>query len=138
MLNQRNTKSKQKGFTLIELMVVVIIVAVLMAIALPAYNNQVIRTNRSAAQTEMLNIANMQQQYLLSNRAYMSGTLLAATGFVLDPDVSKHYSYGIALGMGTVPSYVLTFTPGSSAQSGDGDMTLNEQGVGTPPDKWKR
>lgn len=134
---QPHLQSKQRGFTLIELMVVVIIVAVLTAIALPAYNNQIVRSNRAAAQAEMLNIANLQQQYLLSNRAYMSDAVLAATGFVLDPDVSKNYSYSIALGAGTVPTYTLTFTA-SGRQASDGNLTINEQGVGTPADKWDR
>ena len=130
-------KSKQTGFTLIELMVVVIIVAVLTAIALPAYNNQIVRSNRAAAQAEMLNVANLQQQYLLSNRAYMSTAILAATGFVLDPDVAKNYTYSIVLGAGTVPSYTLTFIAGGR-QASDGNMTINEQGVGTPADNWNR
>lgn len=130
-------KSKQTGFTLIELMVVVIIVAVLTAIALPAYNNQIVRSNRAAAQAEMLNVANLQQQYLLSNRAYMSTAILAATGFVLDPDVAKNYTYSIVLGAGTVPSYTLTFTA-VGRQASDGNMTINEQGVGTPADNWNR
>lgn len=126
-----------QGFTLIELMVVVVILAVLVAIALPAYKNQVIRSNRAAAQGEMMNIANLQQQYLLSNRAYMSKAILAATGFTLDPDVARNYSYSIALGLGTVPSYTLTFTA-TGIQASDGNLTINEQGVGTPAGKWDR
>ncbi len=128
---------RQGGFTLIELMVVVIIVAVLTAIALPAYNNQIVRSNRAAAQAEMLNIANLQQQYLLSNRAYMTATELAATGFVLDPDVAKNYTYSIAFAPGTIPNYTLTFTAGGR-QASDGNMTMNDQGVGTPADSWDR
>jgi type IV pilus assembly protein PilE len=137
MGGQSQLEAKQRGFTLIELMVVVIIVAVLTAIALPAYNNQIIRSNRVAAQGEMMDIANQQQQYLLSNRAYMSNAVLAATGFTLDPDVAKNYTYNITLGGGTVPGYTLTFTA-IGRQASDGNLTLNDQGVGTPADKWDR
>ena len=127
-------KNREAGFTLAELMIVVVIVGILMAIALPTFQNQVIRSKRTAAQAEMLDIANRQQQYLLSNRTYMDKATLEASGYSLDPDVAKNYSYTIALGTIT---YTVTFTP-SGAQSKDGPLTLNEQGAGTPASKWDR
>ena len=133
----RIRNSEQQGFTLIELMVVVVIVAVLLAVALPAYQKQVIRGKRAAAQSEMLAIANIQEQYLLSNRAYMDTSLLSSIGYALDPDVSKNYTMSIVLGTQTVPSYDLTFTP-FGPQASDGALTLDEQGVGTPASKWDR
>ena len=54
---------KQKGFTLIELMVVIAIVAVLVTVALPSYREYVKRGNRRAAQSTMMDIINRQQQY---------------------------------------------------------------------------
>ncbi|TDG12978.1 prepilin-type N-terminal cleavage/methylation domain-containing protein [Seongchinamella unica] len=141
MGGQPRLQTKQRGFTLIELMVVVIIVAVLLAIALPAYQNQVRRGNRAAAQAEMLGIANLQQQYLLSNRTYMGLTELNASGYVMDPDVERNYVNPptITLGGGTVPSYTLRFVP-KGQQSVDGWLELNSEGDYTSefPDKWDR
>lgn len=127
---------KQGGFTLIELMIVIAIVAILLAVALPAYQSQVIRGHRAAAQSQMLDIANREQQYLLANRSYIDHTAMNATGFSLETRVADNYSYAIVVGTGTVPTYTITFTP-SGRQAKDGNLTLNSEGVKTPIDKWK-
>lgn len=124
----------QKGFTLIEILVAVAIVGILAAIALPSYQQHVIRSNRSAAQSQMMDIANREQQYLLANRVYASKALLEAT-YRLPTSVSSKYNYDITVGTDTVPSYLITFTP-IGTQDGDGDLTLSSEGVKTPVDKW--
>lgn len=83
----------------------------------------------------MMDIANRQQQFLLANRAYASETVLQASGYVLPSEVSAHYSYAISLGIGTVPSYTITFTP-TGSQASDGLLRLTNDGVKTPADKW--
>ena len=129
-------QDKQCGFSLIELMVVVAIITILAAIAYPSYTQYLIRANRSAAQAEMLDIANRQQQFLLTNRNYVDKTTLEATGYVLPSDISNKYSYAINLGGGAVPFYTLTFTA-TGNQASDGNLTINSNGQKTPVDKWK-
>jgi type IV pilus assembly protein PilE len=132
------------GFTLIELMVVVIIVAVLLMVALPAYQNQIIRGHRAAAKAEMLEIGNRQEQYLLSNRTYTNAfttTTIADFAYQLPPDVATKYeiidlSTTTAIGS-TLPAYSLTFGA-IGTQEPDGDLTLNSVGEKEPADKWKR
>jgi len=126
---------KQGGFTLIELMIVIAIVAILLAVALPAYQDQVIRGHRAAAQSQMLDIANREQQYLLSNRAYIDHTAMLATGFTLTTRVADHYAYTITVGTGTVPTYTITVTP-SGRQAKDGALTIDSEGVKLPSEKW--
>lgn len=137
MAMTKPNRSAQRGITLIELMIVIVIVGILVGVALPAYQNQVIRGNRTAAQAVMLDIANRQQQRFLSDRSYADKAALESSGFTLDPDVARNYTYTITLGTGAVPTYVMTFTA-TGRQAKDGNLTLNEQGVGTPVEKWDR
>lgn len=128
-------QTKQRGFTLIELMVAVMIVGILAAIVYPSYTQYVVKANRVAAQAQMMDIANRQQQFLLANRSYVSKIELESSGYSLPADVSARYSYAISLGTGAVPSYTITFTP-SGAQTDDGILTINNEGVKTPAAKW--
>jgi len=126
-----------RGFTLIEVMIVVAIVAILAAIALPSYQQQVIKSNRAAAKGQMLDIANREQQYLFANRSYAAKADLATGGYALPTEVSARYTYDVTVGTGTVPYYLITFTPNSPGpQATDGALTLDSQGAKTPTDKW--
>ncbi len=62
----------QQGFTLVELMIVVAIVAILAAVGYPSYMQYTIKANRSAAQSYMLGVANTQERYMLDARQYFS------------------------------------------------------------------
>jgi type IV pilus assembly protein PilE len=124
------------GFTLIELMVIIVIVAVLLTIGLPAYQNQVMRGHRAAAKAEILELANREQQYLLSNRTYTNDP--AEFSYSLPPDVADKYSFSLStVSASAVPAFQIRFNAIGS-QATDGDLTLNSEGVKTPADKWAR
>ncbi len=69
---------KFKGFTLIELMIVVLIIGILAAIALPSYQRHVTETRRGAAQACLLELAQFAERYYTSNMTYV-GLALPAT-----------------------------------------------------------
>jgi type IV pilus assembly protein PilE len=122
-------KAKQDGFTLIELMITVAIVGILAAIAYPSYTSYVRKGVRRAAQAQMLDIANREQQFLLANRAYASYAALTGSGYALPPELNGKYTTPtITVGAGTVPAFTITFTAAGS-QLVDGDLTFNSEGV---------
>ena len=127
---------RQTGFTLIELIITIAIIAVLARIAYPSYQQHLIKGNRTAAQAQMLDIANREQQYLLANRSFATKTQIEAAGYALPSEVSAKYTYDIAVGSGNVPTFTITMTP-SGSQSTDGTMTLNSTGAKEPPAKWQ-
>ena len=121
---------KQAGFTLIELMVTVAIVGILAAVAYPSYTRYIIRSNRTAAQAQMLDIANREQQFLMANRAYATKAALETSGYALPTALTGRYSYDIEVGADTVPAFTITFTAtAGTPQAADGPLTFTSEGV---------
>ena len=129
--------NKTSGFSLVELMVVTGIIAILGAIAIPAYRQYVIRGNRSAAMAQMMDLANREQQFLLVNRAYADKPTLEASGYLLSPEVSRFYSWNVVTPLGAQPSFIITFTP-LGGQVKDGALTLDSEGNKSPAGKWQK
>jgi type IV pilus assembly protein PilE len=129
------TSLRQRGFTLVELMVAVAIIGILAAIALPSYSAYIVRSNRAAAQSYLMELSQAQAQFMADTRTY------AATVDdlnLLPPDgVAAKYTIAIAVEQGPPQSYVITATPvEGTAQAEDGELSINQAGIRTPGDKW--
>jgi type IV pilus assembly protein PilE len=124
-----------KGFTLIELMIVVAVVGILSMIALPQYTQYVIRGNRAAAEAFMMDVANRQKQYLLDARSYAPD--LATLTMTAPTNVLNNYTVAVSAPVATLPSFTITATPGAgSKQANDGTLTLDDLGTKGPTGKW--
>lgn len=148
-------RTHPKGFTLIELMIVMVVVAILVAIAVPSYQEFVRRANRTDAKNALMRIAAEQEKFFTAFHRY-SGSIDGArtgnpaTSGLAMPDTTEegggdgaYYDITVAL-TGDNLGYTLTATPQGAVQAVDacGALTITNTGVRAalgataPPDCW--
>jgi type IV pilus assembly protein PilE len=123
------------GFTLVELMVCVAIIGILAAIAYPAYSKYLIKSNRSAAQSHLVDLAQAEAQYMADSRVYASS--VATLGMSTPGTIGAKYTIAITLRDGPPAGFTITATPvAGTNQAGDGTLSIDSTGARAPSDKW--
>jgi type IV pilus assembly protein PilE len=125
---------RARGFTVIELMVVVLVIAVLMAIAIPSYQAYVARGHVAEAKSYLMDLAQHEQTYLLDNRDYGDVSSLVA----VPADVTNDYTVTITTpdtSRTIRPNFLIQAVPKSGtlpARYGNDTLTIDESGKKTP------
>ena len=122
---------KQRGFTLIELMVVVAIIALLAAIAYPNYRDSVRRANRAEGQALLAEAMARQERFFSNNNTYTAD--MTDLGFAADPAVSESGFYsvdGAACGAGLGTCVTLTASNQGGQEDDDTCETMSVDSTG--------
>ena len=126
----RNT---QRGFTLIELMIVVAIIGILAAIAVPQYSDYVTRSRRADGQSTLLQVAQALERCFTQFSAYNNTSCtVVGTGGVSQASPEGYYVIAAAGSALAASAFTLTATPQGAQASNDSDcttLTLTHLGV---------
>ncbi len=134
--------TKQKGVTLIEMLIVVAIIGVISAIAYPSYQSYVLKGHRTQAMGDMVKIQlALEADYAKTSGGYEAIPLVTEinnneTCSFCDIDTSK---YSLSISNASTNSYTIIAGPKFQANNDTcliNDLTLNQNGIGTPASCW--
>jgi len=121
------TLKKNYGFTLIELMITVAVIAILARVAMPSYQNYVIRGNIPEATTGLSQIRSKAEQYFADNRNFTNFTCP-------QPDTVKNFTFSCPTL--TASTYIIQASGNSSGMMANFVYTINQSGTKTSNTPW--
>ena len=124
--------ARTPGFTLVEMIIVVAIVAILVAVALPSYRDYVRKSRRAEAQAYLMAVAGRQTQFLVDTRSYAA--TLATINIAQPPNVAASYNVTLAAAGGPPPTFLLTAAPKPGTDQVSercGTLSINQTGLKT-------
>lgn len=123
--------NRNKGFTLIELMIVVAIVAILAAVAIPSYQDSVAKSRRADAKGALEGLAQSMERFFTANNTYLGAAAAGAdtgvpAGYPSEAplDGSTKF-YDLTISATTATSFTIRATP-KNGQAGDGILELDD------------
>ncbi|MFK0573905.1 type IV pilin protein [Endozoicomonas sp.] len=132
---------REKGFNLIELLIVLAIIGILTSIVYPGYSDYVIQSRRSEGIVRLLQVMQQQERYFTDELTYTAdlsdlGYTTLTGGAVESENGSYQITAAVCTGQTINQCVLLTATP-QGVQAGDGDLTLDSQGNRTPAGFWQ-
>ncbi|WP_455208151.1 type IV pilin protein [Kaarinaea lacus] len=141
--SHKNIKCRNStGFTLVELMIVIVIVSLLAMVAVPSYNKSVTKARRADAQSSLSNLAGAMERFFTENGTYIGAAGSSATPTATGAPWIYHTQtpidgnvkfYNLTIQVATAGAYTLRATP-IGGHVGDGYLELVSTGV----ERWDR
>ena len=129
--------SKIKGFTLVELMIVLAIIGILASVAMPSYQQYMYKARRADAQDALTTMAAAQQRYYSNNQYVYTDDETLIGGTLSD---EGHYTLEVTVLSADADAFTLTATPAAtSPQVGDATcptLTLTSTAIKAPDACW--
>ena len=153
-MNLYKLPAKQRGVTLIEILIVMVILALIASFAYPSYMDYVVDTKRTAATSILLQVADRQQQFFMDNKRFANDLtnlgfannplVIADDGSTMADAANSRSTYSVTLANVTPTTYTVTAAPLNSQAARDtdcGSLTLNQallkDSSGAARDCWK-
>lgn len=140
--NSITTHARERGFTLVELMVVVVVISLLAMVAVPSYNKSIAKARRGDAQASLSNLSSAMERFFTENGTYVgaagsAGTPTATGAPWIHPSQSPVDGdikfYDLTIEAASAGAYTLRATP-IGGHVGDGYMELTSTGV----ERWDK
>ncbi|MDX1571146.1 MAG: type IV pilin protein [Xanthomonadales bacterium] len=122
-------RNRQSGFTLIELMIVIVILGIIAGIAYPTYNDQIRKGRRADAMADLQDLALQQERHRTNNPTY------GATADLTIP-ASDFYNYSVTANTATTFTLQAVATGDQTNDTGCTTLTINQDGARTPAACW--
>ena len=125
-----HNSARARGFTLIEVIIAMAIVAILVAVALPTYRDHMRKSRRAEAQAYLMAVASRQQQFLLDTRGYAPD--LTTVGVATPANVAAAYDLAASAVAGPPPTFRVTATPKATTdqvQERCGTLAIDQTGA---------
>lgn len=122
--------TSSSGFTLIELMIVLVIVGILTTIAVPAYTQYVTKSRRASAQACLASYATWMERYAATHMSYDIGAALPALDCASAQNSGPYYTYALANATGS--TFTVSATPTGNQAVADarcGTLSINQTGI---------
>ena len=128
-LSRSETLHRQDGFSLIELMMVLVIVGILTSIAYPSYQDYVARARRTDGKTLLMDVAARQERYFADHNSY--STDVTDLGYTAANSKEGFYTATVAAGAmdgsgDITTAYTITAAPVAAAWGGSGDTKCGD------------
>jgi type IV pilus assembly protein PilE len=131
-----------KGITLLELLVVIGIVGILAAIAIPSYNSYMVRARRADAKTILEQVRAAQEMWRAERGTYAvdgggntaETRLISTMGVTPNPVGDYNWNFTVK----TATTFTAQAVPNTTRQAGDGTLTIDHFGTKLPAAKWSK